>query len=147
MELLGKYVYAPDAFETDYALFPYLQRQRRGFNFFSSTEDYKPQNTFRSIQVSTLSHILHPTTLARISNSSLYGNEYAVTDVMQDLTTNIFAADLGGNVNLIRQNLQTDYVRELIGLLGIGRASLRVSVCQYEKITVVAVSVKKKKHN
>ncbi|MEC3881104.1 zinc-dependent metalloprotease [Parapedobacter sp. 10938] len=117
MELLGKYVYAPDAFETDYALFPYLQRQRRGFNFFSGTEDYKPQSTFRSLQVSTLSHILHPTTLARISNSSLYGNAYSVTDVMKDLTTNIFAADLGGNVNLIRQNLQTDYVKALIGIL------------------------------
>ncbi|MGV3761105.1 zinc-dependent metalloprotease [Parapedobacter sp.] len=117
MALLGKYVYAPDAFETDYALFPYLQRQRRGFNFFSSTEDYKPQNTFRSLQVSTLSHILHPTTLARISNSSLYGNTYSVTEVMKDLTANIFEADLGGNVNLIRQNLQTDYVKALIGIL------------------------------
>src|SRR5690606_8110525 len=56
-------------------------------------------------------------TLARISNSSLYGNEYSVTDVMKDLTTNIFAADLGGNVNLIRQNLQADYVQALIGIL------------------------------
>jgi len=117
MELLGKYVYAPGAFETDYALFPYLQRQRRGFNFFSSTEDYKPQNTFRSLQVSTLTHSLHPTTLARISNSSLYGNTYSVTEVMQDLVVNIFEADLGGNVNLIRQNLQTDYVKALIGIL------------------------------
>src|SRR5690606_6520754 len=117
MELLGKYVYAPDAFETDYALFPYLQRQRRGFNFFSSTEDYKPQNTFRSLQVSTLSHILHPTTLARISNSSLYGNDYSVAEVMQDLTANIFDADLDGRVDLIRQNLQTDYVSALSGIL------------------------------
>ncbi|MFB2119431.1 zinc-dependent metalloprotease [Parapedobacter sp. 2B3] len=117
MELLGTYVFAPDAFEVDYTLFPYLQRQRRGFNFFSSTEDYKPQNTFRSLQVSTLSHILHPTTLTRISNSSLYGNEYSVTDVMKDLTNHIFAADLSGHVNLIRQNLQTDYVQALIGIL------------------------------
>src|SRR5690606_38634069 len=117
MELLGKYVYAPDAFETDYELFPYLQRQRRGFNFFSGTEDYKPQNTFRSLQVSTLSHILHPTTLTRISNSGLYGNTYSVMEVMADLTANIFAADLAGDVNLIRQNLQTDYVKALIAIL------------------------------
>lgn len=117
MELLGNYVYAPDAFEADDGLFPYLQQQRRGFNFFSGTEDYKPQNTFRSLQVSTLSHILHPTTLSRISNSSLYGNTYSVTEVMQDLTVNIFDADRGGNVNLIRQNLQTDYVKALIGIL------------------------------
>jgi len=117
MALLGKYVYAPDAFAEDYTLFPYLQPQRRGFNFFSGTEDYKPQNTFRSLQVSTLSHILHPTTLSRISNSSLYGNEYSVAEVMQDLTANIFDADLTGSVNLIRQNLQTDYVSALSGIL------------------------------
>ncbi|PPL01404.1 zinc-dependent metalloprotease [Parapedobacter indicus] len=117
MALLGKYIYAPDAFAEDYSLFPYLQPQRRGFNFFSSTEDYKPQNTFRSLQVSTLSHILHPTTLSRISNSSLYGNEYSVAEVMQDLTMNIFDADLGGSVDLIRQNLQTDYVSALSGIL------------------------------
>lgn len=117
MALLGKYVYAPDAFAEDYSLFPYLQPQRRGFNFFSSTEDYKPQNTFRSLQVSTLSHILHPTTLSRISNSSLYGNKYSVAEVMQDLTANIFDADLGGPVDLVRQNLQTDYVSALSGIL------------------------------
>lgn len=117
MALLGKYVYAPDAFAEDYSLFPFLQPQRRGFNFFSSTEDYKPQNTFRSLQVSTLSHILHPTTLSRISNSSLYGNDYSVAEVMQDLTANIFDADLGSSVNLIRQNLQTDYVSALSGIL------------------------------
>ncbi|MFC3198681.1 zinc-dependent metalloprotease [Parapedobacter deserti] len=117
MELLGKYVYAPDAFAEDYSLFPYLQPQRRGFNFFSGTEDYKPQNTFRSLQVSTLSHILHPTTLSRVSNSSLYGNEYSVAEVMHDLTANIFDADLAGSVSLIRQNLQTDYVAALSSIL------------------------------
>ncbi|MGK6351892.1 zinc-dependent metalloprotease [Parapedobacter sp. DT-150] len=117
MELLGKYIFAPDAFKDDYSLFPYLQPQRRGFNFFSGTEDYKPQNTFRSLQVSTLSHILHPTTLSRVNNSTLYGNTYPVAEVMQDLTANIFDADLGGSVNLVRQNLQTDYVSALSGIL------------------------------
>ncbi len=113
MELLGKYVYAPDAFAVDYPLFPYMQPQRRGFNFFSTTEDYKPQNTFRSLQVNTLAHILHPTTLSRINNSSLYGNTYSVADVMQDLSGQLFDADINGNVNLIRQNLQTDYMLAL----------------------------------
>jgi len=117
MELLGRYIYAPDAFAADYPLFPYLQPQRRGFGFFSGTEDYKPQNTFRSIQAATLSHILHPTTLSRINNSTLYGNAYPVAEVMADLTANIFEADLQSDVNLIRQNLQTTYVNALIGIL------------------------------
>lgn len=117
MELLGRYIYAPDAFAADYPLFPYLQPQRRGFDFFSGTEDYKPQNTFRSLQTATLSHILHPTTLSRINNSSLYGNAYSVAEVMADLTSNIFEVDLHSDVNLIRQNLQTVYVNALKGIL------------------------------
>lgn len=117
MELLGRYIYAPDAFVVDYPLFPFLQPQRRGFNFLSSTEDYKPQNTFRSLQGNTLSHILHPTTLTRINNSSLYGNAYSVAEVMQDLTANIFDEDINSDVNLIRQNLQTVYVTALKSIL------------------------------
>lgn len=117
MELLGRYIYAPDAFTADYPLFPYLQPQRRGFNFFSTTEDYKPQNTFRSLQTTTLSHILHPSTLSRINNSSLYGNDYSVAEVMHDLTSNIFDADLRGEVSLVRQNLQTVYVNALKSIL------------------------------
>jgi hypothetical protein len=39
MEVLSKYIFAPDAFKGDQALFPYLQLQRRGFNFFAITED------------------------------------------------------------------------------------------------------------
>ncbi|SEM19129.1 protein of unknown function [bacterium A37T11] len=117
MALLGKYLYSPNAFSTDYALFPYLQQQRRGFGFFGNTEDYKPQNTFRALQVNTLAQILHPITLARINNSSFYGNNYPVTDVMDDLRSNIFDEDLNGNVNLIRQNLQTEFVSALIGIL------------------------------
>src|SRR5690606_41563678 len=34
-----------------------------------------------------------------------------------DLTANIFDADLGGSVNLIRQNLQTEYVSALSSIL------------------------------
>ncbi|SDK15183.1 protein of unknown function [Pedobacter sp. ok626] len=111
MALLGKYVFAPDAFDADKSLFPYLQIQRRGFGFFGTNEDFKPQNTFMGIQLSTLAQILHPNTLTRINNSGLYGNTYSVTNVMNDLANNIFIADLKSNVNLFRQNLQTEFVK------------------------------------
>jgi len=111
MALLGKYVFAPDAFEADKTLFPYLQVQRRGFGFFGTTEDVKPQNIFVSIQLNTLAQLLHPTTLSRINNSGLYGNTYSVANVMNDLSNDIFAADLKTNVNLFRQNLQTEFVK------------------------------------
>ncbi|HEY8396596.1 MAG TPA: zinc-dependent metalloprotease [Flavihumibacter sp.] len=111
MALLNTYLFAPNAFEADASLFPYLQLQRRGFGFFNGTEDIKPQNTIASIQLNTLAHIMHPVTLTRINNSGLYGNTYTVADVMNDLVKNIFQADLGGKVNLYRQNLQTEFVK------------------------------------
>lgn len=111
MALLNTYLFAPNAFAADASLFPYLQMQRRGFGFFNGTEDVKPSNTIASIQLSTLAHILHPVTLTRINNSGLYGNTYSVAEVMGDLSKAIFLADLGGSVNLYRQNLQTEFVK------------------------------------
>jgi hypothetical protein len=113
LALISKYVFAPNAYAADSALFPYLQMQRRGFNFFGAGEDFKPQNTVASVQAAPLAHLLHPTTLTRINSSSLYGNTYSVADVLVDLTKAIFADDLKGNVNLYRQNLQTTYVNAL----------------------------------
>ena len=111
LALLSTYVFAPDAFDADKELFPYLQIQRRGFGFSGNNEDIKPQSTYLSLQLSTLAQLLHPSTLSRINNSGLYGNTYSVASVMNDLSDDIFAADLKGNVNLFRQNLQTEFVK------------------------------------
>jgi hypothetical protein len=105
MATLAKYIWAPDAFEKDRQVYPYLQMQRRGFNFFSTTEDFKITGLSNNLQVSALAHILHPVTLQRISNSRLYGNEYSVAQVMSDINAAIFDADLGGNVNVYRPHL------------------------------------------
>ncbi|MFT3748839.1 MAG: zinc-dependent metalloprotease [Agriterribacter sp.] len=113
LALLNKYIFSPATFNTDATLFPYLQMQRRGFNFFGSTEDYKPQSTAQIIQLSLLAQLLHPVTLQRINNSGLYGNTYTTADVMADLNKYIFADDLKTNVNLYRLNLQTEYVKAL----------------------------------
>jgi hypothetical protein len=124
MSVLNKYVFAPSAFAADTPLFPYLQKQRRGFDFFSATEDPKLGAIYLSLQTDgALTSILHPTTLQRISNSSLYGNSYSVFEVMSDLTTNIFKADLGGKVNINRQYLQTYYVEKLIEIANINSSN------------------------
>lgn len=117
LELINQYVFAPDAFDADASIFPYLQIQRRGFGFFGNNEDFKPQNSFISLQLGTLAHILHPNTLSRINNSGLYGNTYSVADVMKDLTADIFDADLKSDVNLFRQNLQTEFVKAASGIV------------------------------
>lgn len=118
VSVLNKYVFAPNAFANDAPVFPYLQPQRRGFNQAMGGDDYKITSTVLNQQISgALSHILHPITLQRITNSRLYGNQYSVADVLNDLTTGIFAADLKTNVNVYRQYLQTSYVKALLGIM------------------------------
>lgn len=120
IEVLNKYVFAPNAYSVDAPLYPYLQLQRRGFNFFSGTEDPKLGAIYQSIQTdATLGHILHPTTLQRVSNTSLYGNSYTVAEIMTDLTNGIFKADLVGRVNMQRQYLQTYFVKEVAAIADI----------------------------
>ena len=42
MASLSKNIFAPEAFDADSELLPYLQLQRRGFNFYGNPEDVKP---------------------------------------------------------------------------------------------------------
>lgn len=143
MALLGKYVFAPNAFDADKTLFPYLQIQRRGFGFFGTTEDFKPQSIFLGLQLSTLAQILHPNTLSRINNSGLYGNTYSVASVMSDLSNDIFAADLKTNVNLFRQNLQTEFVKAIVSIVsapaGYDNASKAAALFTLKKVKIQLV--------
>ncbi len=116
VQVLNKYVFAPDAYDGDTQLFPYLQAQRRGFNFFGGTEDPKPQNSMLAIQMGVLTQVFSPNALQRINTTSLYGNTYSVADVMNDFIKAIFDADKMGAVNLYRQNIQTEFVKRLISI-------------------------------
>lgn len=117
LDVLNKYVFAPGAFNADAVVYPYLQLQRRGFNQPGNGEDYKITGNILGLQASgALAHILHPATLQRITNTGLYGNSYAVADVMADLVKGVFDADINGNVNVHRQYLQTAFVKGVAGL-------------------------------
>lgn len=117
MNYLATYLFAPDAFNTSHEVYNYLQIQRRGFNFFSSSEDPKIHDLVLSMQSNVLNHLLHSSTMKRITDSRTYGNEYSVADVVADLTDAIFNADAESNVNTFRQNVQIDYVNQLTGIL------------------------------
>jgi hypothetical protein len=116
MNALGKYVFAPDAFDAPNDLYNYLAMQRRGYNF-RTPEDPKIHNQVLIYQKNVLAHILHPNTLQRITDSELYGNEYKLSTFMTDLNNSIFKADIYGNVNSFRQNLQLEYTNMLIRAL------------------------------
>ncbi|MEX2397311.1 MAG: zinc-dependent metalloprotease [Balneolales bacterium] len=108
LKALNEYVFAPDAFDKPANLYNYLQMQRRGFEFYGTTEDPKIHDRILNIQKNTLNHILHPVVMKRMSDTKLYGNEYPVAEFMQDLTDGIFVSDLNGYVNSFRQNLQLE---------------------------------------
>lgn len=112
MKALSDYVFAPNAFDVPADLYAYLQIQRRGFN--GGNEDPKIHDRILAIQKGIFAHVLHPNVLKRMTDAQLYGNTYTVTDMMKDMTDGIFKADLAGNVNTIRQNLQLEYVEQLI---------------------------------
>jgi hypothetical protein len=121
MAALKEYAFAPDAMNVDAALIPYLQPQRRGFNFFSSTEDPKLHNRVRMMQGSVLNHLLHPEVMLRLSDSRLYGNNYSVSEMVNDLVQACFASDWGAaaKTNTFRQNLQVNLTERLIRISGI----------------------------
>ncbi|MBL7744031.1 MAG: zinc-dependent metalloprotease [Chitinophagaceae bacterium] len=117
LDVLNTYVFSPNAFDADSYLFPYLQRQRRGFNFFGSPEDPKPELTVYYMQSYVLACILNEYTLARANRTTLYGNTYPAANIMNDVTGMVFDADIKGDVNLYRQNLQTEYVKMVAAIL------------------------------
>lgn len=117
MNVLKDYAFAPDAFSAPSDLYNYLAMQRRGFGFMRGTEDPKIHEQILTYQENVLKHILHPNTLQRITDSELYGNEYTLPVFMTDLNSAVFKADIYGNVNSFRQNLQISYTNTLIDML------------------------------
>ncbi|MBW3553936.1 MAG: zinc-dependent metalloprotease [Gemmatimonadetes bacterium] len=117
MEALSRNVFAPDAWRAPSDLVAHLAMQRRGFDFFSGTEDPKIHDRALNAQRAVLAHVLHPVVLKRITDSRLYGNEYPLAEMMSDLTDAVFAADRNGNINTFRQNLQVEYVNRLARII------------------------------
>ena len=88
------------------------------FDLRGEHEDPQMHKIILGIQNKVLDHILNAWTLSRITDTQLYGNDYSVYEVIDDLTEAIFLEDINSEVSSIRRNLQTAYVRRLIGILG-----------------------------
>ena len=121
MDILAKFVFAPDVLQNMQPLYSYLQLQRRGFNHFGKNEDPKAHKMILGMQKSVLAQLLHPAVLLRITDTALYGNEYSLTQFMEDLTASIFVKSK--DANSISHNLQIEYVNQLIAIAGLGKAS------------------------
>ncbi len=115
MTTLGKYVFAPNAYDMPADFYAYLQYQRRGFN--GGNEDPKIHDRILNIQKGVLSHLLSANVTKRMTDIQLIGSTYTLNDMMRELTEGIFRADLAGNVNSYRQNLQLEYVNNLVAAM------------------------------
>lgn len=134
MQALAKYAFGPEAWKTPEALLNHLQQQRRGFDFKDTGEDPKIHERILKIQRSLLDHLLHVNTQNRILDSALYGNGYALSEMMRDLTRSIMTGEAeGATRSTVRQNLQLDYVERLLGIVkGKGYQSAAQSVALFE---------------
>jgi hypothetical protein len=130
MKVLTDQVFAPNAMKAPADLYNFLQLQRRGFNFFGRGEDPRINERALTMYANILTHLLSPVTQQRILNSEHYGNAYKLAEMMNDLTDAIFKADLNGNVNTFRQNLQIEYVGRLLGMAGLTAPSFYVYPAQ-----------------
>jgi hypothetical protein len=124
MNALRTYLFAPNAFDAAAPVWKYLQQQRRGFGFFSQTEDPKIHDRSLAMQRNVLAHVLHPAVMKRLTDTKLYGNQYSAATMTADLTDAIFAADWTTSVNGFRQNLQIEYVERLIDIAGLGEKAV-----------------------
>jgi hypothetical protein len=117
MQALRTYIFAPNAFDAPAELYNFLQQQRRGFDFFDQTEDPKLHSRVLNIHRDILEHLLHPRVLTRLTDSRLYGNRYALSEFMDDLTKAVFEEDANGPVNTYRQNLQLEFVGRIASII------------------------------
>ncbi len=118
MSVLSKHAFSSEAFPINSSLISKIQLERRMFDLRGEHEDPQMHKIILGIQNKVLDHILNAWTLSRITDTQLYGNDYSVYEVIDDLTEAIFLEDINSEVSSIRRNLQTAYVRRLIGILG-----------------------------
>lgn len=135
---LAKYAFAPDALVAPPALYAHLQLQRRGFDHRDEGEDPKLHDRVFTIQRSLLDHLMHTRTQQRILDSTLYGNEVSLDEVMDTLTTAICTGDAADKpVTIARQNLQLEYVNRLLSMISSSTpmpAAQSVALAQIERI-------------
>ncbi|MCP3673106.1 MAG: DUF5117 domain-containing protein [Gammaproteobacteria bacterium] len=123
MALMSNYLFAPNVLDEAAPYYNHLQVQRRSFNNFRTNEDPKLHDMILNAQKRILSHLLHKNVLKRMTDSALYGNEYELNEFMSDLTLAVFDADRKSNVTTQRQNLQVEYVNQIIAISGLKGSS------------------------
>ena len=117
MRVLEEHAFSVNAFPVNKELINLIQIERRGFDLYGEHEDPQIHKAILKIQIRILDQLLNPWVTYRVIDSGLYGNEYNIYELFNDLTASIFEEDLNFQVNSMRKNLQITYVRRLINIL------------------------------
>jgi hypothetical protein len=118
MQILADNAFSMNAFPLNNELLNIVQIERRGFDLYGEHEDPQIHKAILNIQKGVLDQVLSPWVLYRVTDTNLYGSQYDIYELFDDLTDSIFKDDLNLNVTSVRKNLQTTYVRRLIQILG-----------------------------
>ena len=114
LKILSDYYFDSDKFILPSTIASKMQRERRSFDFFGKTEDPKIHNMILKGHKKVLKHFTNSRVLKRLTDTSLYGNEYLPSELLKDLTSSIFNESRSRKLNGIDQNLQNYYLRRLM---------------------------------
>ncbi|MCX2974288.1 DUF5117 domain-containing protein [Halieaceae bacterium IMCC8485] len=117
MALLEDDIFSPTAFSFSPEFYQHLLQTRRGSGFYKKPQEAQLHSRVLQQQKLALDHLLHPKVMLRIVDSQMYGNEYGLADMLRDLTAAIFDADLATSVNSLRQQLQGEYLNQLLAII------------------------------
>ena len=143
VNILSEYYFNSDKFILPPNIASKLQRERRSFDFYGKTEDPKIHKMILRGQKKVLKHFTNSRVLKRLTDSSLYGNEYLPNELLKDLTLSIFKESRSRKLNGIDQNLQNYYLKRLIMIFRSGNfdsPSISASLASLEKIRAYTFS-------
>ena len=143
VNILSEYYFNSDKLILPPDIASKMQRERRSFDFYGKTEDPKIHKMILRGQKKVLKHFTNSRVLKRLTDSSLYGNEYLPNELLKDLTLSIFKESRSRKLNGIDQNLQNYFLKRLIMIFRSGNfdsPSIAASLASLEKIKAYTFS-------
>ncbi len=137
MAALAEHGFSPRAFDAPGGLLAKLQQQRRGFDFFKEDQAPAFHDRILKVQRGVLDHLLNSSVQKRMLDSDLFGKPLPLAEMMSMLTAAIFKGDLETGPSTARQNLQTDYLNRLLGIVNGGSHLAAAKAIAYAQVDTI----------
>ena len=140
MDLISNKLLSNDAFNFDPEILVFLQSEKRAaYSSSRGNEDPQLHELVLNMQGRILAHVLHPSVMQRLVDSSQYGNSYMPDEVLNDLFNAIFVQR--EEANTFKMNLQSKYTDGLIDALDddsydeVSKSAVYSSLIEIEKFS------------